>query len=70
MELDLPPDLEMKIANLIEDGEFESQEDAVRQLVRTGLTAYQTQPDTDDEEPFDEPLDESPTYHDDDEYVF
>lgn len=69
MEVDIPPDLEMKIAKLVENGEFETQEEAVRQLLSTGLTAYQTQPGAEDEE-FDEPLDESPTYHNEDEYVF
>lgn len=71
MEVDFPPELEMKIANLVDNGDFENEEDAVRQLVRSGLTAYQTRPQSDEPDEFEEFFEEEPTgpSHDD-EYVF
>lgn len=44
--ISIPDDVEMKIRQLVENDEFMSYEEAIRELLRSGMTAYQTQPDS------------------------
>ena len=69
VEITIPEHLEMQIAQLVEKGEFLNREEAIEDLLSTGLKAYKTSGPTDE--------DESPGgYEDDgmmgheDEYVF
>lgn len=72
IEVDVPPDVEMKIARLIESDEFETQEQAIEQLLSMGIRAYQTNgDDREDEMGFnDEFQDDFDDMGHDDEYVF
>ena len=68
VEITIPEHLEMQIAQLVERGEFLNREEAVEDLLSTGLKAYKTSGPTNEEE--------DPGYEDDgmmghdDEYVF
>jgi Arc/MetJ-type ribon-helix-helix transcriptional regulator len=68
VEITIPEHLEMQIAQMVEQGEFLNREEAIEDLLSTGLKAYKTSGPTDDEE--------DPGYEDDgmmghdDEYVF
>ncbi|PSQ13747.1 cell surface protein [Halobacteriales archaeon QS_8_69_73] len=67
VQLTVPEHLEMRIAQMVEDGEFVSREDAIEELLSTGLRAYKTSGPIEDEEPGIE--DDGMMGHDD-EYVF
>jgi Arc/MetJ-type ribon-helix-helix transcriptional regulator len=68
VELTVPEHLEMRIAQLVEQGEFLNREEAIEDLLSTGIKAYKTSgPMDDDEEPGYE--DDGMMGHDD-EYVF
>lgn len=69
VEINIPEHLEMQIAQLVEQGEFLNREEAIEDLLATGLKAYKTSGPTDeDEEPgFEE---EDGMMGHDDEYVF
>jgi len=68
VEITIPEHLEMQIAQLVEQGEFLNREEAIEDLLATGLKAYKTSGPVEDEE--------EPGYEDDgmmghdDEYVF
>ncbi len=68
VEITVPEHLEMQIAQLVDRGEFLNREEALEELLSTGLKAYKTSG------PMDE--DEEGSYEDDgmmghdDEYVF
>ncbi|MFB6183132.1 MAG: ribbon-helix-helix domain-containing protein [Haloarculaceae archaeon] len=68
VEITIPEHLEMQIAQLVEQGEFLNREEAIEDLLSTGLKAYKTSGPVDD--------DEDPGFEDDgmmgheDEYVF
>ena len=68
VEITIPEHLEMQIAQLVEQGEFVTREEAIEELLSTGLRAYKTSGPVDD--------DEEPGFEDDgmmgheDEYVF
>ncbi len=68
VEITVPEHLEMQIAQLVDRGEFLNREEALEELLSTGLKAYKTSG------PMDE--DEEGGYEDDgmmghdDEYVF
>jgi Arc/MetJ-type ribon-helix-helix transcriptional regulator len=68
VEINVPDHLDMQIAQLVDRGEFVNREQAVEELLATGLKAYKTSGPIDDEE--------EPGYEDDgmmghdDEYVF
>ncbi len=70
IEITIPEHLEMQIAQLVEQGEFLNREEAIEDLLSTGLKAYKTSGPTDNE---DSP---GPGYEDDgmmghdDDYVF
>ena len=42
VEITVPEHLEMQIAQLVEQGEFVNREEAVEELLATGLKAYKT----------------------------
>ena len=67
VELTVPEHLEMQIAKLVEDGEFVTREEAIEDLLSTGIRAYKTSGPIEDEEPGFE--DDGMMGHDD-EYVF
>jgi len=68
VEITVPEHLEMRITQLVEDGEFLNREEAIEDLLSTGIKAYKTSgPVEDDEEPSYE--DDGMMGHDD-EYVF
>ncbi|PSP52964.1 cell surface protein [Halobacteriales archaeon QH_7_68_42] len=68
VKITVPEHLEMRIATLVEDGEFLNREEAIEDLLSTGLKAYMTSGHVEDEE--------EPEFEDDgmmghdDEYVF
>ncbi|SDZ79291.1 transcriptional regulator, CopG family [Haloplanus vescus] len=67
VEITVPEHLEMQIAQLIEQGEFVNREEAIQELLSTGLRAYKTSGPIEEEEPgFEE---EGMMGHED-EYVF
>lgn len=67
VEITVPEHLEMQIAQLVEQGEFVNREEAIEELLSTGIRAYKTSgPQTDEESGFE---DENMMGHDD-EYVF
>lgn len=67
VQLTIPEHLEMQIAQLVEQGEFVNREEAIEELLSTGLRAYKTSGPMEDEEPGFE--DDGMMGHDD-EYVF
>ncbi|MDR9382295.1 MAG: cell surface protein [Natronomonas sp.] len=67
VKLIVPEHLEMQIAQLVEDGEFVNREEAIEELLSTGLRAYKTSPPIDDDEPG---FEEDGMMGHDDEYVF
>lgn len=67
VEITIPEHLEMQIAQMVERGEFMNREEAVEELLSTGLKAYKTSGPIEEEEPGLE--DEGMMGHED-EYVF
>ena len=68
VQLTVPEHLEMQIAQLVEEGEFVNREEAIEELLSTGLRAYKTSGPMDDD---DEPgFQEDGMMGHDDEYVF
>jgi len=67
VQLTVPEHLEMQIAQLVEEGEFVNREEAIEELLSTGLRAYKTSGPIDDEEPG---FEEDGMMGHDDEYVF
>ena len=67
VEITVPEHLEMQIAQLVEQGEFVNREEAIEELLSTGLRAYKTSGPIEEEEPGFE--DEGMMGHED-EYVF
>ena len=49
VEINIPEHLEMQIAQLVEQGEFLNREEAVENLLSTGLKAYKTSGPMDDD---------------------
>ena len=66
VEINIPEHLEMQIAQLVEQGEFVNREEAIEDLLATGLKAYKTSGPMDEEPGFE---DEGMMGHED-EYVF
>ena len=50
VQLTVPEHLEMQIAQLVEEGEFVNREEAIEELLSTGLRAYKTSGPMDDED--------------------
>jgi hypothetical protein len=68
VEITVPEHLEMQIAQLVEQGEFLNREEAIEDLLSTGLKAYKTSGPVDEEE---EPgFEDDGMMGHDDEYVF
>jgi Arc/MetJ-type ribon-helix-helix transcriptional regulator len=67
IEITVPEHLEMQIAQLVEQGEFINREEAVEELLSTGLKAYKTSGPMEDE---DEPFEDEGMMGHEDEYVF
>ena len=68
VEITIPDRLEMQIAQMVEQGEFLNREEAIEELLATGMKAYKTSgPMDDDEEPG---LEDDGMMGHDDEYVF
>jgi Arc/MetJ-type ribon-helix-helix transcriptional regulator len=68
VEITVPDHLEMQIAQLVEKGEFLNREEAIEDLLSTGLKAYKTSGPIEDED--DPGLEEDGMMGHDDEYVF
>jgi Arc/MetJ-type ribon-helix-helix transcriptional regulator len=68
VEITIPEHLEMQIAQLVEQGEFLNREEAIEDLLSTGLKAYKTSGPQDDDEPGG--YEEDGMMGHDDEYVF
>jgi Arc/MetJ-type ribon-helix-helix transcriptional regulator len=67
-EINIPEHLEMQIAQLVEKGEFLNREEAIEDLLSTGIKAYKTSGPVDDEE--EAGLEDDGMMGHDDEYVF
>ncbi len=67
-EITIPEHLEMQIAQLVEKGEFLNREEAIEDLLSTGIKAYKTSGPVDDEE--ETGLEDDGMMGHDDEYVF
>jgi Arc/MetJ-type ribon-helix-helix transcriptional regulator len=67
VQLTVPEHLEMQIAQLVEEGEFVNREEAIEELLSTGLRAYRTGGPIEDDEPS---FEEDGMMGHDDEYVF
>jgi Arc/MetJ-type ribon-helix-helix transcriptional regulator len=68
VEVNIPDHLEMQIAQMVEKGEFVNQEEAVEELLSTGLKAFKTSGPQDKDEPGG--LEDDGMMGHDDEYVF
>jgi len=67
VEITIPEHLEMQITQLVDQGEFLNREEAIEELISTGMKAYKTSGPVGDEAPGFE--DDGMMGHDD-EYVF
>jgi Arc/MetJ-type ribon-helix-helix transcriptional regulator len=70
VEITIPEHLEMQIAKMVEQGEFLNREEAIEDLLSTGLKAYKTSGPVDDEEEPGGDLEDDGMMGHDDEYVF
>ena len=73
VEINIPEHLEMQITQMIDEGEFVNREEAIENLLSTGLKAYKTSgPQTDDEPDLEEDgmMGDDGMMGHDDEYVF
>ncbi len=68
VDLTIPEHLEMRITQLVEQGEFLNREEAIEDLLSTGLKAYKTSGPMDDDE--DAGYEDDGMMGHDDEYVF
>ncbi|WP_226006462.1 ribbon-helix-helix domain-containing protein [Natrinema salinisoli] len=50
VEITIPEHLEMQIAQMVERGEFVNREEAIEDLLSTGIKAYKTSGPTDEED--------------------
>lgn len=50
LEVQIPDDVELKITRLVDEGEFDSFDQAVREVLSAGITAYQVNPSHQEEE--------------------
>ena len=66
VEITIPEHLEMQIAQMVEQGEFVNREEAIEDLLSTGLKAYKTSGPMDEDDRFE---DDGMMGHED-EYVF
>lgn len=66
VEITIPEHLDMKIMQMVERGEFVNREEAIEELLSTGVKAYQTSGPMEE----DEPLGNDGMMGHEDEYVF
>ena len=69
VEITVPEHLEMQIAQMVEEGEFLNREEAVEELLSTGIKAYKTSGPRDDDDS-NNGFDEEGMMGHEDEYVF
>ncbi|USZ72888.1 ribbon-helix-helix domain-containing protein [Natronosalvus halobius] len=67
VEITIPEHLEMQIAQMVERGEFVNREEAIEDLLSTGIKAYKTSGPMDEDETG---LENDGMMGHDDEYVF
>ena len=67
VEITIPERLEMQVAQMVEQGEFLNREEAIEELISTGLRAYQTSGPMDEDE---QELEDDGMMGHEDEYVF
>jgi Arc/MetJ-type ribon-helix-helix transcriptional regulator len=67
VEITIPDRIEMQITQMVEEGEFLNREEAIEELISTGVKAYKTSGPMDDEE---DPIEDDGMMGHDDEYVF
>ncbi|ELY58418.1 ribbon-helix-helix domain-containing protein [Natronococcus sp. A-GB1] len=71
VEITIPEHLEMQIAQMVERGEFVNREEAIEDLLSTGIKAYKTSgPMEDEDEGMGSGLEDDGMMGHDDEYVF
>jgi len=70
VEINIPEHLEMQIAQLVEQGEFLNREEAIENLLTTGMKAYKTSGPMDDEPGSDAGFEDDGMMGHEDEYVF
>jgi Arc/MetJ-type ribon-helix-helix transcriptional regulator len=68
VEITIPEHLEMQVTQMVEKGEFVNREEAVEELLSTGIKAYKTSGPVDDEG--DPALEDDGMMGHEDEYVF
>jgi len=68
VEITIPEHLEMQITQMVDSGEFVNREEAIEELLSTGVKAYKTSGPMDDDQ--DPGLEEDGMMGHDDEYVF
>jgi Arc/MetJ-type ribon-helix-helix transcriptional regulator len=66
VNINVPEHLEMQIAQLVDQGEFVSREEAIEELLSTGLRAFKTSGPIDE----DDRLEDDGMMGHEDEYVF
>ena len=66
VNINVPEHLEMQIAQLVDQGEFVNREEAIKELLSTGLRAFKTSGPIDE----DDRLEDDGMMGHDDEYVF
>lgn len=69
LETEIPDDLEIGIQRLVDEGEFIDYDEAVREILSSGLTVYRTDNQTGDDE-FRDEFDGGTNPSTEDEYVF
>ena len=69
VEITIPEHIEMQITQLVEQGEFLNREEAIEELISTGMKAYKTS-GPDEEEPGGPGYEDDGMMGHDDEYVF
>ena len=68
MKITVPEHLEMQITQMVEQGEFLNREEAVEELLSTGIKAYKTSGPRDDDE--SNGIEDEGMMGNEDEYVF
>jgi len=69
VEITIPEHIEMQITQLVEQGEFLNREEAIEELISTGMKAYKTS-GPDEDEPGGPGYEDDGMMGHDDEYVF
>jgi len=70
VEITIPEHIEMQITQLVEQGEFLNREEAIEELLSTGMKAYKASGPAEEEEGPGPGYEEDGMMGHDDEYVF